>query len=213
MTHAALTWCLAVLSLFSRDDAFVVRRSLSSANNAAAGKGSKHEEARDCLSLDRRSEQVIFGSRWNREIPPGVNLRGGGGQVQQVATQAELERVISDSNDALVVIDFTATWCGPCQKISPVFELLSQELTDVVFLKVDVDENEETAQKYDVVQMPTFLFMRKGEVVDQFSGASVAMLREKIEGLRGDGSNAEAAGHCEPNEGGDTEVAEDETDS
>lgn len=63
-------------------------------------------------------------------------------QVQQVATQAELEQVISNSDDALVVIDFTATWCGPCQKISPVFELLSQELTDVVFLKIDVDENE-----------------------------------------------------------------------
>ncbi|CAM9727737.1 unnamed protein product [Ectocarpus sp. 4 AP-2014] len=156
-------------------------------------------------------KQVIFDSPWNRGSPV-VNLRGGGGQVQQVATQEELEQVLSNSNDALVVIDFTATWCGPCQKISPVFELLSQELTDVVFLKVDVDENEETAQKYDVVQMPTFLFMRKGEVVDQFSGASVAMLREKIEALRGDGSSAEAAEHCEPEEGGDTEAAEDETD-
>ncbi|CAN0430058.1 unnamed protein product [Ectocarpus sp. 8 AP-2014] len=199
MTHAALTWCLAVLSLFSGDDAFVIRRSLSSAYNPAAGRRSKHE--------------VIFDSRWDRDSPPVVNLRGGGGQVQQVATQEELEQVLSNSNDALVVIDFTATWCGPCQKISPVFELLSQELTDVVFLKVDVDQNEETAQKYDVVQMPTFLFMRKGEVVDQFSGASVAMLREKIEALRGDGSNAEVAEHCEPEEGGDTEAAEDETDS
>ncbi|CAN0430012.1 unnamed protein product [Ectocarpus sp. 8 AP-2014] len=209
MTHAALTWCLAVLSLFSRDDAFVVRRSLSSAYNPAAGRRSKHEASQFfCTQLF-----VIFDSRWDRDSPPVVNLRGGGGQVQQVATQEELEQVLSNSNDALVVIDFTATWCGPCQKISPVFELLSQELTDVVFLKVDVDENEETAQKYDVVQMPTFLFMRKGEVVDQFSGASVAMLREKIEALRGDGSNAEVAEHCEPEEGGDTEAAEDETDS
>lgn len=61
--------------------------------------------------------------------------------------------------------------------------------------------------------MPTFLFMRKGEVVDQFSGASVSMLRAKIEGLRGDGSNAEAAEHCEQEEGGDTEVTADETES
>lgn len=63
-------------------------------------------------------------------------------QVQQVATQAELEQILSSSGDALVVVDFTATWCSPCQKIAPEFEQLSQELADVVFLKVDVDENE-----------------------------------------------------------------------
>lgn len=63
-------------------------------------------------------------------------------QVQQVATQAELEQVLTDSEDALVVVDFTATWCLPCQKIAPEFAQLSEELTDVVFLKVDVDENE-----------------------------------------------------------------------
>ncbi|CAM9137635.1 unnamed protein product, partial [Hapterophycus canaliculatus] len=101
-------------------------------------------------------------------------------QVQQVATQAELEQILSQSGDALVVIDFTATWCAPCQRIAPAYALLSQELTDVVFLKVDVDENEETAQKYEVFQMPTFLFMRKGEVVEQFSGANVEVLRQKI---------------------------------
>lgn len=63
-------------------------------------------------------------------------------QVQQVDTQAELEQILSSSGDSLVVIDFTATWCSPCQKIAPAFEQLSQELTEVVFLKVDVDENE-----------------------------------------------------------------------
>lgn len=63
-------------------------------------------------------------------------------QVQQVATQEKLDEILSDSGDALVCIDFTATWCSPCQQIAPAVEQLSQELTDVVFLKVDVDENE-----------------------------------------------------------------------
>ncbi len=63
-------------------------------------------------------------------------------QVQQVDTQAELEQILSTSGDSLVVIDFTATWCSPCQKIAPAFEQLSQELAEVVFVKVDVDENE-----------------------------------------------------------------------
>ncbi|CAN0523729.1 unnamed protein product, partial [Scytosiphon promiscuus] len=62
--------------------------------------------------------------------------------VHQVATQAELEEILSSSGDALVCIDFTATWCSPCQQIAPAFQQLSEELTDVVFLKVDVDEDE-----------------------------------------------------------------------
>lgn len=63
-------------------------------------------------------------------------------QIRQVATQAELEDILSSSGNALVCVDFTATWCGPCQQIAPAFEALSQELSNVVFLKVDVDENE-----------------------------------------------------------------------
>lgn len=66
-------------------------------------------------------------------------------QVHQVATQAELEEILLNSGDALVCIDFTATWCSPCQQIAPAFQQLSEELTNVVFLKVDVDENEVSA--------------------------------------------------------------------
>lgn len=63
-------------------------------------------------------------------------------QVQQVDTLEELESILLSSGDAIVCVDFTATWCSPCQTIAPVLEQLAQELTDVVFLKVDVDENE-----------------------------------------------------------------------
>lgn len=63
-------------------------------------------------------------------------------QVQKVATLEELEDILQNSGDAIVCVDFTATWCSPCQQIAPAVEQLAQELTDVVFLKVDVDENE-----------------------------------------------------------------------
>lgn len=63
-------------------------------------------------------------------------------QVRYVATLAELDAILATSGDAIVCIDFTATWCGPCQQIAPAFEMMSTELPDVVFLKVDVDENE-----------------------------------------------------------------------
>lgn len=77
-------------------------------------------------------------------------------QVQQVATQAELEGILSDSGDALVVVDFTATWCAPCQQIAPMFEQLSQELTGVVFLKIDVDENEVRVYRNFLASLQTY---------------------------------------------------------
>lgn len=62
--------------------------------------------------------------------------------MRQIATLEEFEEVLSESGDTLVCVDFTATWCSPCQQIAPMFEQLSQDLGDVVFVKVDVDENE-----------------------------------------------------------------------
>lgn len=62
--------------------------------------------------------------------------------MRQIATHEEFEDLLHESGDALVCIDFTATWCSPCQQIAPAFEQLSHDLGDVVFVKVDVDENE-----------------------------------------------------------------------
>ena len=68
----------------------------------------------------------------------------------------------------LTIIDFTATWCGPCKMIAPVFKELSEEYgSRAQFIKVDVDDNPEAAQKYGVTAMPTFLFIKGGEVVDR----------------------------------------------
>ena len=61
------------------------------------------------------------------------------------------------------------------------FKEMSEEITGVVFLKVDVDENPETAAKYSVSAMPTFLFIKGGEVVDRLMGANAPRLQELIE--------------------------------
>lgn len=58
---------------------------------------------------------------------------------------------------------------------------MSEEYTDVVFMKVDVDENPETAAKYSVSAMPTFLFIKSGEVIDRVMGANVQRLQELIQ--------------------------------
>lgn len=74
----------------------------------------------------------------------------------------------------LVIIDFFATWCGPCKKIAPFFEQLADEYAKITFLKVDVDESPELTEEYDVQVMPTFLFIKDGKVVKRVEGASVS---------------------------------------
>ncbi|KAK0090587.1 hypothetical protein PV325_010553 [Microctonus aethiopoides] len=93
----------------------------------------------------------------------------------------DLKKRLEDAGDALVVIDFFATWCGPCKIIAPQFEELSKKHSSVIFLKVDVDENDEISATYEVSSMPTFVFIKKGEVVHQFAGASANKLIEAIE--------------------------------
>ena len=78
-----------------------------------------------------------------------------------------------------VVVDFTATWCGPCQRIAPKFVEFAAKYTDCVFVKVDVDENEETAQACGISAMPTFQCWKGGKKVDELVGAS----NEKLEAL------------------------------
>ncbi|XP_019875278.1 thioredoxin-2 [Aethina tumida] len=100
--------------------------------------------------------------------------------VTHVANQADLEQKLKDAGGNLVVIDFFATWCGPCKMISPKLEELAQEYSDVVFLKVDVDENEEIAMEYNISSMPTFVFIKNGATVLTFSGANYDKLKAAI---------------------------------
>eukprot|EP00555_Chaetoceros_dichaeta_P002604 CAMPEP_0198249834 /NCGR_PEP_ID=MMETSP1447-20131203/1220_1 /TAXON_ID=420782 /ORGANISM="Chaetoceros dichaeta, Strain CCMP1751" /LENGTH=94 /DNA_ID=CAMNT_0043934551 /DNA_START=254 /DNA_END=538 /DNA_ORIENTATION=+ len=82
-----------------------------------------------------------------------------------------------------VVLDFSAEWCGPCKMIAPLYHELSDmhAYSNVVFLKIDVDENPGTAAKYGVRAMPTFVFIKRGAVVNTLAGASPEGLRENLE--------------------------------
>lgn len=77
----------------------------------------------------------------------------------------------SEVKEGLVLVDFWATWCGPCKMIAPVLEEVSAEMGDSVkIVKVDVDENQETAGQYGVMSIPTLLVMKDGEIVDKMVG-------------------------------------------
>ena len=103
--------------------------------------------------------------------------------VKVVATKTKFDQIISEkgSEGKLVAVDFTATWCGPCQRIGPKFVEFADTYKDVIFIKVDVDENAETAEACGIEAMPTFHFYKGGEKVDELVGASEAKLKEKIE--------------------------------
>lgn len=74
--------------------------------------------------------------------------------------------------DKLLVVDFFATWCGPCKKLSPPLDEVSEELGEQVnIVKVDVDESEDLAMDYGIRSVPTVLFFKNGQQVDKFVGA------------------------------------------
>jgi len=100
--------------------------------------------------------------------------------VKMCKDLAELKADIAAAGDKLVVIDFFAEWCGPCKKIAPMIEEMSKTETNVVFLKVDVDVNEEGAEAYNVTAMPTFVFLQNGVKVADLMGANEAKLKELV---------------------------------
>ena len=73
--------------------------------------------------------------------------------------------------EGLVLVDFWATWCGPCKMIAPVLEELNEEIGDTVkIVKVDVDENQATAADYQIMSIPSLLLFKDGELVDKTAG-------------------------------------------
>ena len=73
----------------------------------------------------------------------------------------------------VAVVDFWATWCGPCKKISPIIDELADEYEGkVVIGKCDVDDNDELTSRFGIRNVPTVLFIKNGEVVDKHVGAA-----------------------------------------
>ncbi|XP_023800084.1 thioredoxin [Cyanistes caeruleus] len=95
----------------------------------------------------------------------------------------EFEEELKSAGEKLIVVDFSATWCGPCKMIKPFFHSLCEKYGDVVFIEIDVDDAQDVASHCDVKCMPTFQFYKNGKKVQEFSGANKEKLEETIKSL------------------------------
>ncbi|KAG7333782.1 hypothetical protein KOW79_002189 [Hemibagrus wyckioides] len=103
-----------------------------------------------------------------------------------IENQEGFNKALADAGGKLVVVDFTATWCGPCQGIAPFYKQLSESAdnANVVFLKVDVDDAQDVAQSCEIRCMPTFYFYKHGKKIEEFSGANQTKLEELVKSLK-----------------------------
>ena len=92
----------------------------------------------------------------------------------------EVENHIQTTKGKVVVIDYFADWCGPCIGFSPTFEKLSAEMSNAVFLKVNVDECPEAAEKASIQSIPAFHIYLNGSKEEVVVGASETKLRDAI---------------------------------
>ena len=100
--------------------------------------------------------------------------------MAQIATNTSFDGLLE--SEKLVIVDFWATWCGPCRMLSPILDEVEEEMADkIVVVKVNVDDADEIAMRYRIMSIPTLLFFRNGQMVDRSVGAMPkSMLVDKI---------------------------------
>ena len=98
-----------------------------------------------------------------------------------VSIISNIEDFVSFISDGVSVVDFTATWCGPCQYMKPIFHSFAKVYPHVNFQQVDVDENQDISSKCRIQAMPTFQVFLNGSKIDELVGADEEELNELIQ--------------------------------
>ncbi|XP_005362272.1 thioredoxin domain-containing protein 8 [Microtus ochrogaster] len=103
--------------------------------------------------------------------------------VQVINNMDEFKELLRAAGSRLVVVEFSARWCGPCKRVGPIFQAMSLKYQNVTFANVDVDSSKELAQLCHIKAVPTFQMFKHTKKIYEFQGADEQKLEAKIQEL------------------------------
>ncbi|CAK9170732.1 unnamed protein product [Ilex paraguariensis] len=125
---------------------------------------------------------LCFSGPKNDDEDSDTHVDFAGGNVHLIATKESWDEKLADArrDGKIVIANFSASWCGPCRMIAPLYRELSEKHPSLMFLTIDVDELTEFSTSWDIKATPTFFFLRDGQQVDKLVGANKPELQRKI---------------------------------
>jgi thioredoxin 1 len=134
-----------------------------------------------CFSSNESSSSVIPITHENSSL--SLNHK-----IHEITTEDEFNRLLNDiqNMNVLIVGDFYAIWCVPCLQIAPVLSkwALNDYKTNVIFMKINVDKNDDLANRFSINVLPTFVLFKQGKEISRLTGADSTNLRREIEKLK-----------------------------
>lgn len=119
-------------------------------------------------------------------------------KVITIESKEDFDKMVSEAGNKHVLVEFFATWCGPCAVIGPHLEKIADEYEDcLVVLKVDVDDHTELAEQYDINSMPSFLIIKNKVTLEQFVGSNTEKVQTTLQKFCG--KPTERASKSKPN--------------
>ncbi|RZC62926.1 hypothetical protein C5167_024683 [Papaver somniferum] len=124
----------------------------------------------------------MFQSRDDDEDSYHHKVNFASGNVHLITTQERWEEKLAEAkrDSKIIVANFSASWCGPCRMLAPLFGELSEKYPTLMFLTVDVDDLPELSSSLDIRATPTFFFLKDGQQIDKLVGANKLELLKKI---------------------------------
>ncbi|KAL1213674.1 Thioredoxin H8 [Cardamine amara subsp. amara] len=137
-------------------------------------------------SPDQRFQVADFRSRkpWTPRVEPEISpFKVNSPFIVEIKTMNQWKSRLNAFKDTnkLLVIEFTAKWCGPCKSLEPKLEELAAKYTDVEFVKIDVDVLVSVWMQYNLHTLPGIVFMKRGQEVDRVVGLKVDELKRKLQ--------------------------------